>query len=206
MWGPYVGLLPSSSSSGLSSTLSRPLPSSLAAPPRSSSSSLATEAPRRRPDPRAARHCPAPGSADRARAVSLAAGHGGSWRGHGNDGPLLPPSPSRSSSRGGQSRAPPRPLLRGEQGRARAAGERPPCSRRAVSRAAPPHLELAHALAPAARRRYGRRRCHGGGGGPPSAPARRESSEGARPSQAAEPRGGAPAKAGGGATGSPPRR
>ena len=74
-------LLPSSS--GLSSTLPRPLPSSLAAPPRSSSSSLATEAPRRRPDPRAARRCPAPGSADRARAVSLAAGHGGSWRGHG---------------------------------------------------------------------------------------------------------------------------
>ena len=106
---------------------------------------------------------------------------------------FLPPSPSRSSSRG-QSRAPPRPLLRGEQGRARAAGERPPCSRRAVSRAAPPHLELAHALAPAARRRCGRRRCQGGGGGPPSAPARRESSEGA------------PAKAGGGATGSPPRR
>ena len=95
---------------------------------------------------------------------------------------------------------------RAEQGRARAAGERPPCSRRAVSRAAPPHLELAHALAPAARRRCGRRRCQGGGGGPPSAPARRESSEGARPSQAAEPRGGAPAKAGGGATGSPPRR
>ena len=92
---PAMGapLLPSSS--GLSSTLSRPLPSSLAAPPRSSSSSLATEAPRRRPDPRAARRCPAPGSADQARAVSLAAGHGGSWHGHGNGGPSslpLPPS------------------------------------------------------------------------------------------------------------------
>ena len=124
---------------------------------------------------------------------------------------LLPPSPSpsRSSSRGAGGRAGRRRgpcSVASRAGHTRRAGERPPCSRRAVSRAAPPHLELAHALAPAARRRCGRRRCQRGGGGPPSAPARRESSEGARPSQAAEPRGGAPAKAGGGATGSPPRR
>ena len=98
---PAMGapLLPPSS--GLSSAPPRPLPSSLAAPPRSSSSLVAeargAEAPRRRPNPRAARRCPAPGSTDRARAVSLAAGHGGSWRGHGDGGPSsLPPSPSLS--------------------------------------------------------------------------------------------------------------